>query len=390
MTTHPAEPLAAQAVTRPRVLHFVTGGFSGATQVAIDLCLSAQARGDQELLLVLRRKANTTPERLAQLRAQGLAVRVVAGWSHAATIWQLRRICLSWRPDLMMAHGFSEHLWGRLAGLWAGVPHLVHIEHNARERYTWLRLKLAHWLARRTDAIVGVSEGVRQHLIGLGFSAEQCIAIPNGIVLERFAAVGERPWSEREAAVAMAARYSSQKDHGTLIQAFALLAPRLPQAQLNLYGGGKKRWQDKARRLIETLGLRDRARMHGHVPDMPEALSRHQVFVLSTHYEGMPLALIEAMACGCACIGTDVVGVREVIEHGRTGLLVPENDAQALAQAIQSLLQSPDMAARLGRQARQQALQEHSTQLMQQRYSELIEHLTQSSIGMAQPPQAPR
>lgn len=353
-------------------MHFVTGGFSGATQVAIDLCRSAIARGDQQVLLVLRRKANTTHERLQKLREQGIEVRVVAGWSHAATIWQLRRLCLGWRPDLLMAHGFSEHLWGRLAGLWAKVPHMVHIEHNARERYTWLRLRLAHWLARRTDAIVGVSEGVRQHLIGLGFAANQCVAIPNGIVLERFVTVGTRPWSEREAAVAMAARYSSQKDHPTLIRAFALLAPQWPQARLDLYGGGKKRWQHLARKLIDTLSLAGKAQMHGHVADMPEALSRHQVFVLSTHYEGIGLAVIEAMACGCACIATDVVGVQELIEHGVTGLLVPENDPQALANAMAQLLANPQQAARMGERARNRALTAHSHHLMQERYHQLV------------------
>ena len=354
-------------------MHFVTGGFSGATQVAIDLCRSAIARGDQHVLLVLRRKANTTPERLDRLREQGIEVRVVAGWSHAATIWQLRRLCLQWQPDLLMAHGFSEHLWGRLAGLWAGVPHLVHIEHNARERYTWLRLRLAHWLAKRTDAIVGVSEGVRQHLIGLGFATDQCIAIPNGIVLERFATVGTRPWSEREPAVAMAARYSSQKDHATLIRAFALLAPQWPQTRLDLYGGGKKRWHKLARRLIDSLGLANQAQMHGHVADMPEALSRHQVFVLSTHYEGIGLAVIEAMACGCACIATDVVGVQELIEHGVTGLLVPENDPQALANAVAELLAHPEQAESMGQRARTRAMTAHSHHLMQERYHQLVQ-----------------
>ena len=354
-------------------MHFVTGGFSGATQVAIDLCRSAIARGDQHVLLVLRRKANTTPERLDRLREQGIEVHVVAGWSHAATIWQLRHLCQQWRPDLLMAHGFSEHLWGRLAGLWAGVPHLVHIEHNARERYTWLRLRLAHWLAKRTDAVVGVSEGVRQHLIGLGFAADQCIAIPNGIELERFAAVGTRPWPEREPAVAMAARYSSQKDHATLIRAFALLAPQWPQARLDLYGGGKKRWHKLARRLIDSLGLANQAQMHGHVADMPEALSRHQVFVLSTHYEGIGLAVIEAMACGCACIATDVVGVQELIEHGVTGLLVPENDPQALANAVAELLAHPEQAESMGQRARTRAMTAHSHHLMQERYHQLVQ-----------------
>ncbi|PWS21349.1 glycosyltransferase, partial [Enterococcus faecium] len=73
----------------------------------------------------------------------------------------------------------------------------------------------------------------------------------------------------------------------------------------------------------------------GQVADMPELLASQRIFVLSTHYEGMPLALVEAMAAGCACIGSDVVGVREVISHGRTGLLVPEGDAQALADALE-------------------------------------------------------
>ena len=358
---------------RPRVLHFVTGGFSGATQVAIDLCLSAQARGDQDVLLVLRKKGNTTAERLARLREQGLQVQVVPGWSHLATIWHLRQLCLQYKPDLLMAHGFSEHLWGRLAGLWAKVPHMVHIEHNARERYTWLRLRLARWLSRYTDAIVGVSEGVRQHLVDLGFPADKCLAIPNGIVLERFSAHGTRPWSEREASVAMAARYSSQKDHATLIKAFDLVRQQLPAARLSLFGGGKKSWQGKARRLIDRLQLQSVVKMHGHVNDMPEMLSRHQVFVLSTHYEGIGLAVIEAMACGCACIATDVVGVRELIEHGVTGLLVPENDERALANAIMTLLEHPEQAQQMGQRARTRALQAHSHHLMQERYQQLTQ-----------------
>ncbi len=369
----------------PRVLHFVTGGFSGATQVAIDLCLSAQARGDQQVLLVLRKKANTTPERLARLCEQGIEVRVVPGWSHAATIWALRRICLQWQPELLLAHGFSEHIWGRLAGLWAGVPHMVHVEHNARERYTWLRLRLSRWLAQRTDAIVGVSEGVRQHLIGLGFPADKCVAIPNGIVLERFSQAGLRPWAERAPHVAMAARYSSQKDHLTLIEAFATVQREMPATRLNLFGGGKKRWQDKARARIAALQLEGAAQMHGHVQDMPDVLSRHQVFVLSTHYEGMPLALIEAMACGCACIATNVTGPSEVITHGQTGLLVPENDPAALAKAILSLLQNPEKARQLGDAARLQAIGAHSHHLTLERYHEL----TLQSL-QAQAPNSPR
>ena len=110
----------------------------------------------------------------------------------------------------------------------------------------------------------------------------------------------------------------------------------------------------------------------GNVADLPERLAATQIFVLSTHWEGMPLALVEAMTAGCACIATDVLGVREIIEHGRTGLLVPPGDAPALATALQRLLQDAAFAEQLGRTAREQALTAHGRELMWQRYHALL------------------
>jgi hypothetical protein len=146
MPTHPSS-----APARPvRVLHFVTGGFSGgATQVAIALTQAGVESPEIEPLLVLRRKRRTDPRRIAELEQAGVPVRVVPGWSHAATIWALVRECRAFQPDILVAHGFSEHLWGRYAGLLAKVPHLVHVEHNTRERYTAWRLRQTRWLAQR-------------------------------------------------------------------------------------------------------------------------------------------------------------------------------------------------------------------------------------------------
>ena len=149
-----------------RVLHFVTGGFSGgATQVAIALVNAARHGDHVQPLLVLRRKRRGDPARIAELTQAGVPVVTVTGWSHAATIWSLVKVCREFRPDVLVAHGFSEHLWGRYAGLLAKVPHLVHVEHNTRERYTAWRLAQTRWLARRTDRIVGCSEGVRLRLL---------------------------------------------------------------------------------------------------------------------------------------------------------------------------------------------------------------------------------
>ena len=99
-----------------RVMHFVSGGFSGATSVATTLARAAQGSPRQQALLVLRSKRQTDPARVQALRDSGLDVEEVPGWSHVVTILALVALCRRWKPDILVAHGFSEHLWGRWAG----------------------------------------------------------------------------------------------------------------------------------------------------------------------------------------------------------------------------------------------------------------------------------
>lgn len=364
---------------RVRVLHFVTGGFSGgATQVAIQLVEAARAGTVIEPLLVLRRKRRTPPARLAKLRARGVPMALVPGWSHLATIAALVRICRQFKPDVLVAHGFSEHLWGRYAGLLAGVPHLVHVEHNTRERYTRWRLLQTRWLAQRTDRIIGCSEGVRDALLALGMPPERTLAIPNGIHLAPFADADLHPFTARTPGIIMVARMSKQKDHATLLRAVAQLAARGLRVPVQLVGGGKALHRRPLERLAAQLGIAAQVQFTGVVQDVPQRLMQHQFCVLSTHYEGMPLALLEGMAAGCAVIGSAVPGVREVLQHGHDGLLVPEGDATALADALEHLLRHPEQAARLAAHARAAAQAHFDRTLMHQRYEALFLELARS------------
>jgi len=350
----------------PRVVHFVTGGFSGATQVAADLCLDAPRGGPFEPVLVLRRKRHTPMDRVEALRAQGLSVHLVSGWSHLATIAELAVLLRRLQPVALLAHGFPEHLLGRHAGVRAGVPVLIQVEHNSRERYTpWSRWQ-SRQLAKRSAALVGVSEGVCQSLLAQGLPPEKTLAIPNGIDLTRFPPTT----TEREAGIVMSARFARQKDHETLIAAMALLAAQGVQARLQLAGTGPLMVRMQARAARQSLA--GQIDFLGHCADIPALLRSQRIYVLSTHFEGMPLALVEAMAAGCACIATDVIGVRGVVEHERTGLLVPEGDAPALAATIARLLRDPALAARLGEAARDRAFAAHGVALMRQRYEDLI------------------
>lgn len=326
--------LSSLPAARPlRVLHFVSGGFSGATQVAIDLC------GDdagQDTFLVLRRRIMDPTERVRALRAKGLRVEVVPRWSHTVTILALRRLCLQWKPDVLVAHGFSEHLWGRYAALLAGVPCIVQIEHNVRERYGRWRLWQSLWLAQRTDRIVGVSRAVEDVLVRLGHPPERCMTIHNGIELSRW--TKGQPWAQREAAIVMPARFARQKDHRTLIEALVSLKALGHRPTVYFAGEGKASWRKEAEQLAARLGVQDQVQCLGHVQDLPALLGRVKLCVLSTHYEGLGLGLIEGMASGCCGVGTDVEGVREIITHGHNGLLVPHADAQALARTLAELL----------------------------------------------------
>lgn len=360
----PTPPPPAQ---RPVVVHFVTGGFSGATQVAVDLCLSALHAGPLQPVLVLRQKRHTPLDRVEGLRKQGLVVHLVPAWSHLHTIWRLARLLRELAPQALLAHGFPEHLIGRWAGLHAGVPTLIQVEHNSRERYTaWSRWQ-SRRLAAHSAALVGVSEGVRQSLLAQGLPEAKTVAIANGIDLARF----PEATAPREAGLVMSARFARQKDHATLLAALAMLATRdglRPRLQLAGTGPLLARMQARA----AALGLSGQVSFLGHHADMPGLLRSQAIYVLSTHFEGMPLALVEAMAAGCACIASDVIGVRGVIEHGVTGLLVPEGDAGALAAAVARLLQEPELAARLGHAARERAIAAHGVAQMRQRYQDLI------------------
>lgn len=355
-----------------RILHFVTGGFSGATQVAIDLCMAALKEPGYEVLLVLRRKPSTDEAKIDALRQQGLQVRVVSNWLHAITVWELRKIIRSFNPDVVFAHGFSDHIWGRRAAVAEGVRRIFHVEHNTRERYTARRLKQAQALMPYTEACIGVSEGVRTSLIERGFDPAKCIAIPNGVDLERFPDSIVKTWDEREPAIIMASRFARQKDHSTLIQALALLKSQGMMPKLYLAGGGKSSLQRKAQGLVAQLGLQEQVQFLGNVSDLPQRLGATQIFVLSTHWEGMPLALVEGMAAGCACVVSDVIGAREVVDPDVNGLRVAQSDVCAMAAAIHRLLTKPVLASSLGVLARQHAISTYSRAHMWAAYRALI------------------
>jgi len=322
-----------------RVIHFGSGGGKGVTRVMTDLGQGHAAGRTFEPLIVYRRKRGKPLGEVFQrdLAACGVPYREVCPRPKFRTLAELRAIIREFRPDVFVAHGYSDHIWGRMVAIEEGVPVIVHVEH-AHERYKWLHLRRSRRLALQTDAIVGVSKGVVERLRELGLPGEKLHTIYNGVRVERFVAPTPQPWARREPAVVMASRFGQPKDQRTLIRAAALLRDRGTPIRVRLVGGGKQLEIWRAKWLVRWLGLGGLVEFLGHRNDLPEILWKHQVAVISTRREGFGLVAVESMAAGCAVVASRAPGVAELIEHGHTGWLATTGDPVTFADAIAEAL----------------------------------------------------
>ena len=220
------------------------------------------------------------------------------------------------------------------------------------------RGRLVPWFMRWTypwaDAVVAVSQGVADDLVRtLGIAAERVKVIYNPVVDDELLAKAQEPldhpWFTDGAppVVLGVGRLTEQKDFPTLIRAFARVRTHR-RARLMILGEGELRPQLEA--LVRQLGLQDDVALPGFVANPFAYMARAAVFVLSSRWEGLPGALIQAMACGAPVVSTDCPsGPREILEDGRWGRLVPVGDVDALAEAISATLSDgkrPDVAAR--------------------------------------------
>lgn len=361
---------------RVRIVHFVTGGGSGATRVAADLALAEQANAYFKPLLLLREKHNPLPEKIGrQLREGGVEFRFIEDrWPKKITMSQIERACREFKPRIFVAHGNSEHLWGRRAAIAAGVPHIVHVEHNL-EKYKFWRRWQARRLAGRTDLTVCVSGAVAQHARRLGIASANTQVVYNGSDISRYAAGDIAPLERRPDDIVMAARFAGQKDHATLVRAAKLLADGGWRGTLILAGGGKASHRRACEKLVTRLGLEAQVRFAGFVDDMPVLLRSCRVSVLSTFYEGFGLSLTEGMAANCAVVGSDVPGVREVIRDGETGFLFPVRDEAALAGILKKALAAGRDIQQIADNGHVEALSHFTVRRMADEYDLLFRRL---------------
>lgn len=355
----------------PRVIHFVTGGGSGATRVALELACGHLRTGNYEPLLVLRRKRAPLPAPMvAQIASTGLRTAWVDRSLGGTSVRQLRAIITGFKPQIFAAHGNSEHLWGRQAAFAESVPVVLHVEQNC-ERYPFWRRWTGRKLAARTTVTVCVSRGVADHIRTLGLAGPRVEIIPNGSAAAHYA-IGAPSFAERSQDIVMLARFARQKDQPTLIRAAHRLAEAGWTGKLILGGDGRAAHRRACERLVRSLGLENRVEFPGRVSDAAALYRRCRAAVLSTHYEGLPLVLIDYMAAGCAAIASEAAGVNDIIEPGVNGWLFPRGDDAALARILTAVLAGGPAVEAVVARGHADAPVRFSPEKMLARYEELF------------------
>lgn len=269
------------------------------------------------------------------------------------TLLALRKFFREMRVDIVHAHNFGPLIYGGLAArsLGRARPRVVYSEHNQVNSASERDLKKFRLYVRLADQIVAVSEDLQRILEGKLSVTRPVRVIHNGIDDARFAtASGTRVREELgiapdEIVIGTAVVLSKQKGITYLVEAAKEVTRRVPKARIVVAGDGPLRQELMAQ--AEAAGLGSRMLFPGYRRDIPDLLASFDIYVLSSLWEGLPLALLEALRLGKPIVCTSVGGNPEVIEDGVHGYLVPPKDPAKLADRLVRVAEDAPMRERI-------------------------------------------
>jgi glycosyltransferase involved in cell wall biosynthesis len=335
-----------------KVLMVITESEKGGAQVHV-LDLISGCREHCEMALATGDVGYLTQE----AEASGIPTYIIPGLVRSVSLWGdlkatlgLIRLIRRLQPDVVHTHTYKAGLLGRLASFLCRVP-VVYTAHTwcfqPGTGVWWKKLGLlgewmSAWLSFR---IITVSDANKAMALSFKVGSEGTIqTIHNGVC---DVGIRARP-EESPPSIVMVARFVIQKDQMSLIRALAEVEG---EWRLRLIGDGPT--YEEVREKVDELGLTNRVEFLGERGDVPQLLADASIFALITHLEGLPLAILEAMRASLPVVASDVGGVRETIDDGRTGYLIPHGDTEALRARLQTLIDDSALRRRLGEAGRQ-------------------------------------
>lgn len=315
-------------------------------------------------------------------------VRPISPVSDIKALRKISAIIRRHRPDILHTHSSKTGVLGRLAGRWCGVPAIVHTVHGFAFPYsssTLVRgfyrfLEFVGGLA--CDALIVLNEDDRAIAINqLRIAPNKVHLISNGVDTTKFAprSPDERIRLRQQVfslasptttCIGMVGRLWRQKNPLCLINAAKLLLEQgLTDFKVFMVGDGELR--AKVLQAVEQMGLRDHVELLGWREDVSALLSGLDIFVLPSLWEGLPLAILEAMASGVPVVTSEIPGNRDLVSDSIDGYLFDTNDAAALAERIRRLIDDPAKAQQMGAAGRAKVVAQYGLEVRAKRIHEL-------------------
>ena len=313
-----------------RVLYIITGlGGGGAEKVVSDLADQMFILGHQVKIAYLTGEILVRPKSI-DIDLISLDLNNLYGLYSASK--KYKKLIQDFQPDVVHAHMVHANIFARINRIGCAIPKLICTAHNSNEggQLRMLAYKLTNFLSNLNT---NVSQEASDSLISKGaFNKNNLITVYNGIDLNKFTFFNKDK-NSNELSFLSVGRFNEQKDYPNLLRAIATFHESLKQKKCMLSIAGDGELRPQIEELIEHLGLKNKVTLLGRRNDIPQLMQEADFFILPSAYEGFGLVVAEAMACGTFVIATNSGGVAEVM--GDTGLLVPPQDSEALAKAIE-------------------------------------------------------
>lgn len=309
------------------------------------------------------------------------------GRADLSRLFELIRIIRRYKPDII--HVFIDTayaLYGRLAAILSGHPRVI-VGERAHPTYTprWYILLRRFVLNRAVRLIAANSEAAVSYLIaGMALPRQKAVFIPNGIEIERLeteANLGPAELPEewkRATLVGCVADLSPRKNPDLFLQVARQVTTKYGHVKFVWVGGGLlSEHVEQERRAFD---LESSVLFAGHQKEIPRWLKAMDIFLLTSTFEGMPNAVMEAMVMGLPCVVTDAGGSRELVRDGVTGFVVPVGDDAALCRQLSRLIDDTELRQTMGNAGRT-AIQAYDVQRMADAYGRVYENMMSDRTG---------
>lgn len=302
-------------------------------------------------------------------RAASVAEFPIQGFARVDTARQLRsfaRWCRRERIAVVQTCDLYANTFGLPGAALAGVPVRIGSRRELNPDKTQWQIRAQRTAYRFATRVVANSRAAGQVLRQEGLAPESIAVIPNGVDL---GAYSNRIPPAHIRRIVTVANLRPEKEHETLIASAAILVRSYPHLRFQIVGDGPR--QGELQALTTARGLSQHVEFLGHRDDVPSVLASADAFVLPSRSEAFPNSVIEAMAAGLPVIANGVGGLLDLIDHGRTGLLVAPSDPEALTAALRFLIENPTSAAAIGQAARADVRQRYSFDRMVSAFEDL-------------------